>query len=225
MFRKRSSSWLSYSLFTVVVVCLAVGIASAQTQFEPADTYQVTYYSNAVSGENHVNDATVHIVNPGTSLTKINANGKPLNGNLCAMIYVLNDDQQEEECCSCELTPDSEDTLSVNTDLLSSPINPAIFTKDGVIKIVSAAYNTKNPADFCRPDLPNIVPTAGLRAWVTHIQAQPGPPATATTFPETEEEFASAPLSDFELQNLENQCSAIFTSGSGVGECKCEDNN
>jgi hypothetical protein len=190
-----------------------VGIASAQTQDEPADSYQVTYYSNAlVPG---APDGTVHIVNPGTSLTTIDANGKPINGRLCADVYVLNNDQQVVECCGCTLTPNSERTLSINRDLLGNPVNPANVTPDGVIKIVSAAFNVTT-FPFCRPDRPNIVPTAALRSWATHIQAQPGP-----VFPETEEEFAAAPLSDFELSNLENQCSAIFTSGSGPGVCRC----
>jgi hypothetical protein len=211
MLRKRNSSWSSYTVLTVVIVCLAAGSASAQiTQDEPTDTYQVTYYSNALL---KWPDGTVHIVNPGTSLTKIDANGRPLNGNLCADIYVLNNDQQVVECCGCLLTPDAEKTLSIDSDLLSNPINPKNVTTDGVIKAVSAAPGSSN---VCNPSTTTIKPTAALRLWATHIQVQP-----YGSYPETEEEFAAAPLSVYELSNLENQCSAIVTSGSGYGICTC----
>jgi hypothetical protein len=207
MFRKRDSSWLRYTVLTIAVVCLAAGFAAAQQDF-----YYVTYYSEAlVVG---VPAGTVHIVNPGTALTRINGNGRPLNGNLCADIYVLNNDQQVVECCSCTLTPDSERTININTNLLGNPDNPRLVTLDGVIKVVSAA-----PNPFCDPtgDTRPVVPTPSLRLWATHFQVEP----VAPTITETEEEFATAPLSSNELFNLENQCSAIFTSGSGPGVCSC----
>jgi len=206
MFRTRALSLLRYTVLTVSMVCLLGLISSAQTAYEPTDTYQVNYYSNALTDS--LPDATVHIVNPGTAVTKLDADGRPLNGDLCAFIYVLNNDEQEVECCGCRLTPDSERTLSVDSNLLGNPFNPATVTHDGVIKVVSAPY----PANHrCRPDNEGVTPEAGLRAWATHIQA------TA----ETEEEFAAAPLSDNELFFLQNQCSAIYTSGSGAGICSC----
>jgi len=204
MLRKRDSRWLSCAVLTVVIVCLAAGIASAQEDF-----YYLTYYSDAlvpgVSG-------TVHIVNPGTALTKINANGRPLNGNLCADIYVLNNDEQVVECCGCILTPDSERTINIHTNLLGNPDNPGLVTNDGVIKTISAT-----PDPGCDPtgDRGAVRPTPSLRLWATHIQTVPA------GFAETEEEFETAPLSSNELLFLENQCSAIFTSGSGPGVCTC----
>jgi hypothetical protein len=208
MLRKRDSSWLIYAVLTVVVVCMVAGFASAQEDF-----YYLTYYSDALAGIVGAPSGTVHIVNPGTALTKINANGKPLNGNLCADIYVLNNDQQVIECCGCLLTPDSERTIAINTGLLGNPDNPGLVTNDGVIKTISA---TPNP--FCDPtgDTHAVLPTPELRLWATHIQTR-----APSGFAETEEEFETAPLSSNELLNLENQCSAIFTSGSGPGVCSC----
>ena len=125
MFRTKGSSLLMYTMLTASVVCLAVAISSAQTKFELPDTYQVNYYSNALT--EGAPDGTVHIVNPGTAVTKLNADGKPLDGDLCAQVYVLNDDEQEVECCGCRLTPDSERTLSINKNLLGNPINVKII--------------------------------------------------------------------------------------------------
>src|SRR5579863_896448 len=210
MFRTRTSSLLIYTVLTASVVFLAAAISAAQTKYEPTDTYQVSYYSNAlISG---VPDGTVHIVNPGTAVTKINLDGKPINGNLCAQIYVLNNDEQEVECCGCTLTPDSERTISIDRNLLGNPINAGIVTHDGVIKVVSELAPGKGN---CLPDVEGVAPTAGLRAWATHIQT------ASDTYVETEEEFGAAPLSDNELFWLQNQCSTIYTSGSGHGKCSC----
>jgi hypothetical protein len=207
MLRKRDSRWLSCAVLTVVIVCLAAGIASAQEDF-----YYLTYYSDALLAPAGAPSGTVHIVNPGTALTKINANGRPLNGNLCADVYVLNNDQQVVECCGCILTPDSERTINIDVNLLGNPDNPGLVTNDGVIKTISAT-----PDPGCDPsgDRGAVKPVPSLRLWATHIQTRP------TGFAETEEEFETAPLSSNELLNLENQCSAIFTSGSGPGVCTC----
>jgi hypothetical protein len=211
MFRTKRSSLLMYTVLTASLVFLAAAISSAQTKDEPPDTYQVNYYSNAlITG---APDGTVHIVNPGTAVTKLDADGKPLDGDLCAQVYVLNDDEQEVECCGCRLSPDSERTLSIDKSLLGNPINVKIVTPDGVVKVVS----TPAPArGVCRPDTEGVKPAAGLRAWATHIQT-----VSEGSYTETEEEFGSAPLSDNELFWLQNQCSAIYTSGSGHGKCTC----
>jgi hypothetical protein len=211
MFRTKRSSLLMYTVLTASVVFLAASIASAQIKFEPPDTYQVNYYSSALA--TGAPDGTVHIVNPGTAITKLNADGKPLDGNLCAQIYVLNDDEQEVECCGCRLSPDSERTLSIDKNLLGNPINIKIVTPDGVVKVVSTPVPARGA---CRPDQEGTRPTAGLRAWATHIQT-----VSEESFVETEEEFEPAPLSDNELFWLQNQCSAIYTNGSGHGKCTC----
>jgi hypothetical protein len=188
-----------------------VAISSAQTKFELPDTYQVNYYSNALT--EGAPDGTVHVVNPGTAVTKLDADGKPLDGDLCAQVYVLNDDEQEVECCGCRLTPDSERTLSINKNLLGNPINVKIVTPDGVVKVVSEPAPAGN--GVCRPDKEGSKVAAGLRAWATHIQT------VSESYTETEEEFEAAPLSDNELFWLQNQCSAIYTNGSGHGRCTC----
>ena len=205
----RTKSLLTYTVLTASVVFLAA-VSFAQTTYKKSLTYQLTYYSNALNTS--APDGTVHIVNPGSAVTKLDADGKPLDGNLCAQIYVLNNDEQEVECCGCTLTPDSERTLSINKNLLGNPINVRQVTSDGVIKIVSEPTPSSGP---CRPDLEvgNVVPE--LQSWDTHIQA------VSDGYAETEEEFAGAPLSANELFWLQNQCSAIYTNGSGHGKCTC----
>ena len=69
----------------------------------------VSYFSNAnTSG---VADATVRLTNPGVT-----------GGNVCAEIYVFDQDQQLSECCGCLVSPDGLQTLSVNTNLTANPL-------------------------------------------------------------------------------------------------------
>jgi hypothetical protein len=205
----RTKSLLTYTVLTASLVFLTA-VSFAQTKYKRSDTYRLTYYSNALNSG--APDGTVHIVNPGSAVTKLDADGKPLDGNLCAQIYVLNNDEQEVECCGCTLTPDSERTISINKNLLGNPINVRQVTPDGVIKIVSERTPSSGP---CRPDLElgDVIPE--LQSWDTHIQA------VSDGYAETEEEFAGAPLSANELFWLQNQCSAIYTNGSGHGKCTC----
>jgi len=199
--------WLSFATLTVAILCLAAGMAGAQTN----GVYQVNYYSHPANGTGQ--DSTFHIVNPGTAVTTLDRNGLPLDGQLCANIYVFNDDEQEEACCGCELTADSETTLSLEHDLLVNPINPVNLSHDGVVKIIAGNLNG-SPCDPAAEHNP-IAPTPELHAWGTHIQKQ------GSTVSETEEDFAAAPLSNSELTFAENLCSAIQAQGSGKGICTC----
>jgi hypothetical protein len=120
-------------LKTLSLVVAAFGFAailSAQT-----DTFKVGYYSNA--GETP--DGTVRITNVGTNITT------PGSGNVCALIYVFEPDQQMAECCGCLITPDGLLTLSINANLTDNPLTPVTLTT-GAIKIVSSAGGACNAA-------------------------------------------------------------------------------
>lgn len=208
MSRKRGLSQFGFTVLVPAILCLAAGIAAAQGPQEAANTFQVNYYSNF--GSSPV--ATIHIVNPGTAATTLNADGVPTNGSLCADVYVYNDDEELLECCACKLTPDSERTLSLKLDLLKNPINGRNVTTDGVLKIVSTA-TVGGICPFPSGDT-TITPTPGLTAWGTHTQYNGG------GYPETETEFQAAPLSTFEFEYNERGCSAV-AGGSGAGVCTC----
>ena len=192
MFKKLS--------IAAALIGLATGL-SAQT-IEPADTFKVDYYSNA--HDPNFPDGTVRITNVGT---QTGSTATP-QGNLCAMVYVLTPDQQLAECCGCAITPDGLVTLSVNNDLTDNPLTPVVPTT-GDIKIVSS-----NGTPSCNPSKP--VPTAGIRAWATHIQANSG----GYNF-ETETEFSDSSLSVGELNHLANTCRSNQKNGSGFGICSC----
>jgi hypothetical protein len=172
----------------LLVTGTAMAIESRRTQ-PPADTLKVDYFSNAnTSG---APDATVHIINPGTTYATI-----------CADIYVFDDHQEMSECCSCSLSPNSIRTLSVNTDLTSNPLTGKILSH-GAVKIVSSVCG----------DPSKINPTPTLKSWATHIQT--------SNFTITEGESQDAALSEGEVSGLDAQCAAIELDGSGSGICTC----
>jgi len=160
------------------------------------DVYKVNYFSNNAAP---APDATVRIDNPGLTY-----------GNLCAMVYVFDADQQLSECCGCVESHNGLRTLSVRSNLTSNPLT-GVVSRNGVIKVVSAAVNN-SPCD----PTSNVTPKANLRVWVTHIQN-----AVGTAYPITETESSDSTLGATELANLQAQCAFINILGSGQGVCSC----
>ena len=173
------------------IVFVGAGVASAQT-----DVYKINYFANNAAP---APDATVRISNPGLTY-----------GNLCAMIYVFDQDQQLTECCGCIETHNGLRWLSVRSNLTSNPLT-GVVSKNGVVKVVSAAVNN-SPCD----PTSNVTPTPNLRVWVTHVQNPVG-----TAYPITETESSDSTLGATELANLQAQCSFISILGSGQGTCSC----
>lgn len=157
----------------------------------------VSYFSNASTSG--VPDATVRLTNPGVT-----------GGNVCAEIYVYDQDQQLSECCGCLVSPDGLQTLSVNANLTANPLT-GIRSTTGVVKIVPANASV-NPS--CDPTA--ISPAASVAAWSTHIQKR-----GASAFAITETPFQPGPLGDDELAGLQSQCSFSSSLGSGRGVCTC----
>jgi len=178
------------------MIASGAGLASAQTIGSSTDVFKVNYFANNVAA---APDATVRIDNPGLTY-----------GNLCAMVYVFDNDQQLTECCGCVETHDGLRTMSVKKDLTSNPLT-GVVSNNGVIKIVAAAVNNSP----CDPTA-NVSPRANMRAWATHIEN-----ALGGAYPITETEFSDSSLGATELANLQAQCSFIGVLGSGHGVCTC----
>ena len=199
-------------LKTFCLVAALVGLAAtlpAQTTYP--GTFKVGYYSQATqqcSGPNNggcggpINppDTTVYITNVGT---QTGTTTDP-SGDLCALIYVFEPDQQLAECCGCAITPDGLLTLSVSNNLTSNSLTGATLV-NGAIKILSStSCNAAKPA-----------PAAGVRAWLTQVQPAPSNALTETA-------FSDATLSAGELSNLAAECKILQTEGSGAGICTCQ---
>ena len=180
---------LSYAAAIACLVLVSASASSAQ------DVYRLNYFANNIAA---APDETVRIDNPGLTY-----------GNLCAMIYVFDNDQQLTECCGCVETHNGLRTLSVKTDLTKNPLTGKV-SNNGVVKVVSAAVN----AAPCDPTT-GVAPKANLREWGTHVQA------VGAGYAVTETNFSDSTLGATELANLQAQCSFIHILGSGNGICTC----
>jgi hypothetical protein len=209
---------LGLLLFPLLAITLMLGgTAFAQGDPSVVDTsvYFVTYFSNAHT--TGAPDATVRIINDGDlSIGRGECQGATCGGNLWADIYVFDDSQELQECCSCEITADGLLSESVNQNLTANTLTGRVPTR-GVIKVISDPLGL---AYF-------PVPLPGLRAWSTHIQATSvifaagKVPAEKSPFYVTEDEFADSNLSLDELLRLGALCSFDVTLGSGSGVCSC----
>jgi len=177
----------------VLLFCAAYAGAQKGGEEIAPDTLKVDYFANAGGSP----DQTVQMTNPGTAGT-----------SLCAAVYVFDATEEMSECCSCLLTPDGLRTFSVNNDLLGNPLTPGTIPT-GAIKIVSIPV----PSSGTCPAYPtSLVPTAGIRAWATHLQNN----GTLTETPSQ-----NATLSATEVLDLEIECYGIQIDGSGHGQCTC----
>lgn len=158
---------------------------------------QVNYFDNVNGGLGQ--DATVRVTHPGSP-----------HADLCAMLYVFDEDQQITECCGCATSPNGLRTFSVERDLTGNPLTGTLSTT-GTIKVISADARS-NP----RCNAASFTPKGALRGWSTHIQA----PDSATVAI-TEGEFQEALLTPDEQAKLQDQCRHIQDLGSGHGICSC----
>ena len=167
-------------------------------------------------------DALVHIVNAG------NFTNPALNGDICANIYVFNDVQEMQECCSCDLSPNALLTLSTINNFTSNPLISSESLEAGVIKIVGVPPQSVGPGEtsICPTSETFPTPEEGLHAWTNHTESmasnQAGftPPFGFVTSTSVEE-FRHSELDAGELSTLYSECAFINAHGSGHGICTC----
>jgi hypothetical protein len=162
--------------FLMLLLAMAVMLGgTALAQGDNSD-YFTTYYSNANTA--NAPDATVRIVNDGDTGT-----------NLYALIYVFDDSEELQECCSCVVTPDGLLSESVNKNLTANPLTGIKPTR-GVIKVITS--------EVCGPTLGVVA--RGLHASATHVQK------LNSGFALTEDPFADSNLSGSEELLLYQLC-------------------
>jgi hypothetical protein len=195
-------------LFSILAISLMLGIASGSALAQGDNSvYFVTYYSNANTAGAPV--GVLRLINDGDQSTT-EVEGIP-NGNLWASIYVFDDSQEFQECCSCKVTPDGLLSENINTELLANSLTRKVNNR-GVIKVVSSSNSAADPT--------NNILAPGLRGWATHIQ-RAGTVGETAAFAITETALADSNLSPTEDTVLESLCSFAITLGSGRGTCTC----
>ncbi len=184
---------LGFLMLMLAITLMLGGSALAQGD---NSVYFTTYYSNA--NTTGAPDGTVRVINDGDT-----------GANLYASIYVFDDSQELQDCCSCAVTPDGLLSESVNTQLTAYAITGKKPSR-GVIKIISSSTESDASTGFA----PNT-PTAGLRAWGTHVQS-----LTKTTYGVTETKFADSNLVGSEQTLLQELC--YFDSLLSGKPCTCQ---
>lgn len=160
----------------------------------PGDAYQVRYAANLNIGDSQI------------SLTNTGASG----GNLCANVYAFDSAEELIACCTCTVTPNGLQGLSVR-DGVSNTLTPAMPTSV-VIKIVATS-------GMCNASAVTAgVLAPGLRAWVTTLHQNTS--TTPITYSSAEGSFAISDLSAPELAHMTSTCGFIQSNGSGFGICK-----
>jgi len=182
---------------TIVTVELQGIQASATIEVVPIAS--TTYFSSAPTSF----DTTIRVTNPGES-----------GADLCAMIYVFNQNQQLAECCGCQVSLNGLRTLSLHKDLISNSLT-GVQLDAGSLFLATSDYNS-NPS--CTPS--SFTPTGMSIAWATHLQYESLNSAIVS-----ETEFSRAPLPARLASALQAQCAFIEQLGSGRGICTCGTGN
>jgi hypothetical protein len=155
----------------------------------------VSYFTTGPSGI----DTTLRVTNPGAD-----------ESNLCAMVYVFDQDQQMAECCGCRISQDGLRTWSLNKDLIGNPLTGRVPIT-GSILLVTADYVGNQSCDSS-----SINPTGMSIAWSTHLQTL-SPNASTVS----EEPLSEIPLNATLTSALQAQCKFVQQLGGGQGICSC----
>jgi len=182
-------------ILAIVFVLSSISMAVA-TDVQLDGPFQVRYASNL-----NIGDSVINITNSGAS-----------GGNICANVYTFDPAEEMVSCCSCSVTPNALQSLSVRGSLTSNPLTPAIPTSVVVKLLATTGTAACNPGTaYTSTNL-----ATGLLAWGTTIHAAPTSPVTYTV---TETAFSPATLSSTERHNITSKCNFIQTNGSGFGIC------
>ncbi|MBV9574542.1 MAG: hypothetical protein JOY93_10845 [Acidobacteriales bacterium] len=220
-------------LAIAVVMCSAMAMAQGTptNQNNENSAYMLAYYSNANFQSAKAPLGELRLANDGGNQFTCTLSGvctlSPTNsGTLWADLYVFDNSQELQDCCSCPITADGIISEDVNSELLYRPVT-GFVNHFGLIKIISSAI----------PDPTFPIPAPGIRGWETHVQAL-GQFASAPLFgtdsvslnnyaiPQgpfavTETQVQDANLSTSELWTLGTLCKYALILGSGRGQCKC----
>ena len=176
------------------------GVEASINGVQTSDTLTVqplltVSYFDATSGI----DSTIRVTNPGTT-----------GQDLCAMVYVFDQDQQMSECCGCLVSQDGLLTLSLKNDLLSNPLT-GVASTSGTVMLVSGQQLSSGGCNAS-----SVTPAGTVVAWVTHLPQSKSGALTSAEVP-----FSTSPLSTTLSSSLQAQCSFIQQLGSGQGLCGC----
>jgi hypothetical protein len=162
-----------------------------------APMMMISYFNRINSAASGV-DATIQLVNPGSP-----------PGDICAMIYVFDANEEMNECCGCQISDSGLLTLSLLHNLMTNPLTgttPGV----GTVEIFPASLPSNGQCNAGTP-----TPSAMLAGWQTNVQV------AGSGYQVTEIPQKVVALGQIEQQVLTTDCGMIETLGSGTGVCSC----
>jgi hypothetical protein len=157
----------------------------------------VSYFNRANASASGF-DSTLRLTNPGFT-----------SGDLCAMVYVFNENQVLSECCGCRISDNGLLTLSLIGNLTSNPLTE----KEPTVGTIQIAPSDAGENGACNAG--SLAPDGIVLAWQTNVQTSSGA-ARVTEIPSV-----TTVLGDSQAQFLATECAAIQQLGSGAGACSC----
>ena len=191
----------------IVVLGLFVLVPGLTLAQNLSPSYYVDYYSNNAGPVPGAPDQIVRIINVGVG-------GTPLTsptGDICANIYVFDNNQELIACCAQRITPNEPDSSSVGTQLTNNPVT-SVVPPAGVVKIALTPASTKCDPTAAALTVDTADATLGV-VFATHLQVTGG----AKFVTETELQPSSLGLQEGAF--LEQACSFALYLGSGKGTC------
>jgi hypothetical protein len=181
--------------------------ASSKKKKQPPQTCLVARYSNNAGSGRTVNQS-LRLINVGQQGTPVTS---PV-GDICANLYIFDNNQSMIACCSCRIAPNALASASIGAQLTSNPLTSFIPVA-GTISIVPL---TAGATVACSPIAPFASSDAALiRGYGTHLEVSG--PATYIT----ETEIPVSTLGPDEAAFLSNACLFVQYLGSGKGTCAC----
>jgi len=177
----------------VQLAVLAVLALTATAAFAQADDGPVL---TGIVGNLAAGDSTVNVSNDGAS-----------GGSICVNVYAFSPDEQLVSCCACPLTVHATASLSVQNDIISNTLTPAV-PSSLQIQLVS----TVTPAGGCNPSAPGALTPGEVASGTTVAGPAPGARVGISWFNSTPNAADQA--------RTEAICGFIQSNGSGFGICR-----
>lgn len=143
-------------------------------------------------------DSTIQLVNPGSP-----------PGDICAMVYVFDSNQEMNECCGCVISDSGLLTLSLLHNLSANPLT-GTTPGTGTVEIFPANVSSNGQCNAG-----TAMPSAMLAGWQTNAQV------AGQGYQLSEIPASVVSLGPVEEQVLTTECGMIQTLGSGTGVCSC----
>jgi hypothetical protein len=183
--------------------------------YSTADAYQIGYAANL-----NIGDSVVNLSNSGAQGGFYSAG---TTGNLCVNVYTFDPQEEEISCCSCLVTPDGLNSLSVTNDLINNTLTSGITTSVSIALVASVpgtnpgtkSFDQCNPGGIAPGGTPPAGTASGMLSWGTTLE----PAANSGAFGVVPVSFRFGALSSSELSSLVTVCGFIQGTGSGFGVC------